>query len=138
MFLERAYPVSAEAVEPGRVIRINAELIFSQIRGEPRLAFGLLASMSVHLKQLVEEITLLRTPTAQLRLAEFLLRLAPGEHGEATINLPYNKINISRRLGVSPEVLSRAFASLKEHGVSVEGSTVKVESLSQLREMSAR
>ena len=94
--------------------------------------------MSVHLKLLVEEITLLRTPTAQLRLAEFLLREAAGETGSARISLPYTKLNVARRLGVSPEVLSRAFASLKGHGVTVEGATVEIADITRLRELSAR
>ncbi len=135
MFLERAFPVTAQAIEPSRVLRINAQHIFDGIREEPRLAFGLLASMSVHLKLLVEEITLLRTPTAQLRLAAFLLRQAPGASGPVRIRLPYSKLNIAKRLGVSPEVLSRAFANLKCRGVKVERGTVEIEDISQLREM---
>ena len=133
MFLERAYPVSAQAVGPVRLIRINAENIFRSIRDEPRLAFGLLASMSVHLKLLVDEITLLRTPTAQLRLAEFLLRLSPAEQGPAHITLPYTKVNIAKRLGITPEALSRAFADLKNHGVAADRSTVDVKDVAKLR-----
>lgn len=138
MFLERAYPVTSQVVESAHLIRINAKIIFEGIREEPRLAFGMLASMSMHLKAFVDEITLLRIPTARLRLAEFLLRQAPISSGTAEISLPYSKVNIAKRLGVSPEVLSRAFASLRSHGVVVERGNVEIKDVSLLRDLLER
>lgn len=131
-FLEHAFPVNAQAVSKTALIRIDARAIVDRIREDPSMALGMLASMSQHLKQLVNEITLLRTPTATGRLAEFLLRLGRTENGPAEIELPYTKVVIAKRLGITPEALSRAFADLRERGVQVRGKMVRIDDVGQL------
>jgi CRP-like cAMP-binding protein len=132
MFLGRAYPVSAQCLAKTRLIRIDAAPLAAEIRANPELAFGMLAAMSSHLKMLVEEITLLRAPTARQRLAEFLLRHIPLGQSPLTLKLPYSKTVIARQLAITPEMLSRTFAQLREHGTTVERDIVTIEDVTKL------
>ena len=135
IFLERAFPVTAEAIKDSRLVRVNAVGIVRRIRQEPSLALGLLASMSVHLKDLVDEISLLRTPRASHRVAAFLLGLAPGQTGAVRFDLPYAKTLVAQRLGITPESLSRAFAELRDIGVAVKRRTITISDVEKLRRL---
>jgi len=132
VFREADYPVSAQALEETRLIRLAARPIVARIRSEPAFALGALESMSRHLKQLVDEIALLRTPTARQKVAKFLLKLSPDRNGGSRFDLPYSKLVIAERLGMKPETLSRAFADLRAVGVSVKRQTVTISNLANL------
>lgn len=135
MFLGRAYPVSAQCLESTRLIRVEAKELMVRIRENPDMAFGLLAAMSSHLRMLVDEITLLRAPSALHRVAEFLLRHMPLGDGPQELELPYSKTVIARQLGITPEVLSRTFAQLRKHDVTVERETVTIADISALHRL---
>ncbi|MGI9476219.1 MAG: Crp/Fnr family transcriptional regulator [Hyphomicrobiaceae bacterium] len=138
IFLERAYPVMAQTIEASRLIRVDASVIIARIKSDPALALGLLASMSSHLRALVDEITLLRVPTAVRRAAEFLLRNCPATEGSAEFELPHNKSLLAKRLDIAPEVLSRALAELRKTGVSVKRKTVVVDDVAKLYRLARR
>ncbi len=126
IFLGGRYPVSAEAVTSTRLARIDGELLRRRIREQPDLALAMLASSSHHLKSLVEQIEQIKLLTAQQRLADFLVNLAPANEGSCVIELPYEKALIASRLGMKPESLSRALAKLRPLGVSVDRETVSI------------
>lgn len=138
IFLERAYPVMAQTIEASRLIRVDASAIIARIKSDPALALGLLASMSSHLRGLVDEITLLRVPTAVRRAAEFLLRNCPTSEGAAEFELPHNKSLLAKRLDIAPEVLSRAFAELRKAGVTVTRKTVLIKDVETLYRLARR
>lgn len=134
IFMERRFPVSAETVSETRLIRIDAGLIVERIKADPALALAMLASMSTHLKQLVEEVALLRTPTARNRVAKFLLQWCEaGDDVSAQFDLPYSKTLIAQRLGITRESLSRAFVNLRSDGVAVSGKRVTIKNTRALR-----
>ena len=49
------------------------------------------------------------------------------------MNLPYDKTLIAGRLGLQPESLSRAFAKLKQIGVSIEQNIAIIDDIGKLR-----
>ena len=61
------------------------------------------------------------------RLANYLVMLRAGEPGVGnTVVLRHEKRVLASLLGMTPENLSRAFASLRKYGVSVNGSVVAI------------
>jgi CRP-like cAMP-binding protein len=126
MFLGGRYPVTAEVVDDARLVRIDGNLMRSRIREQPDLAFAMLASASVHLKALVEQIERLKLLTGPQRVAEFLMRHAGTLAGSATVDLPYEKSLIANKLGMKPESFSRALAKLRPLGVSVDHDQVTI------------
>jgi len=77
------------------------------------------------------------TQSGVQRVAEFLASLSLAEHGHCALVLPYDKILIAGRLGLTPESLSRAFARLRTIGVVVDASHVIVNDVAKLRQLAA-
>jgi len=132
-FTGQSYPAAAEAVSEARVVRIPAAHIINCIRDTPDIALVMIASTSMHLHHLVEQVAQLKVQSAVQRVAEFLASLCPPGKGACTIALPYDKILIAGRLGITPESLSRAFAKLRSAGVEVRDAQVVVHDADVLR-----
>lgn len=132
MFAGGRYPVSAETVAPSRVLQVDGMHFRQSILDNPHLAFSMLASMSGHLKALVEQIEQMKLLSGAQRLAEFLLRLCPTAEKEAVVGLPYDKALIANRLGMKPESLSRSLSRLRRLGVSVEREQVRIADVRRL------
>lgn len=136
-FTHDTYPVSAECATDCRLLRIETEAILRLIRAEPGLALSLLAATFAHLHRLVSQIEGLKAQTGPQRVAEFLLDLAKCSAGHCEVTLPYDKVLIAGRLGMKPESLSRAFAKLREQGVTVKQNIAVIDDLESLRDYAA-
>ena len=133
-FRHDTYPVAAEAVTDCALIRIEADAFLRQIRENPEVAISILSATFVHLHGLVAQVEALKAQTGAQRVAEFLLELAPCPDGACEVTLPYDKVLIAGRLGMKPESLSRAFARLKDQGVTIKQNTAQIEDLAVLRD----
>jgi CRP-like cAMP-binding protein len=134
MFLGGTYPVTAAVVDGARLLMIRAQPFLRQLRANPDLALSMLASMSVHLHRLVRQVEQLTVRSSTERLAEFLLKLAPGDGGSATIELPWDKALVATRLGMRPETLSRSLARLRDLGVEARGPRITIRRIETLRQ----
>ena len=132
-FRTDVYPVAAEAVTDCSLIRIEADSLLRQIRESPEIAISILSATFVHLSGLVAQVEGLKAQTGAQRIAEFLLDLAPCSEGACEVTLPYDKVLIAGRLGMKPESLSRAFAKLRDHGVTVRQSLASISDVAELR-----
>lgn len=132
------YPVSAEAITDGRLVRIEGSRLRQAITADPQLAIGIISASFVYLQQLVGQVEQLKARSGVQRVAEFLTDLAPIDStGRCVVHLPYNKTLIAGHLGMKPESLSRAFARLRDHGVSIETTTAVIEDIGLLRDLVA-
>jgi CRP-like cAMP-binding protein len=132
-FTEGRFPATAEAVTDGRLVRFQSGNLRRLIRENPDIGLSMLASTSMHLHMLVQQIEQLKSHTGAQRVAEFLLSLCGDVQGPSRIDLPYDKTLIAGRLGMQPESLSRAFAKLRSHGVTIEQHVATISSPEQLR-----
>ena len=133
-FRHDTYPVAAEAVTDCALIRIEADVFLRQIRENPEVAISILSATFVHLHGLVAQVEALKAQTGAQRVAEFLLELATCPDGACEVTLPYDKVLIAGRRGMKPESLSRAFARLKDQGVTIKQNTAHIEDLAILRD----
>lgn len=132
------YPVTGQVVTQARLLALPARRIVEQVRSRPEIGLAMLASTSLHLMKLVDQIEDLKARTGAQRLAEFLIGLAPASSGPCTIALPYEKLLIAGRLGLKPESLSRAFQRIRAVGVEISQSTVTIKNVSALVEFAGR
>jgi hypothetical protein len=86
---------------------------------------------------LVQQVEHLKAQSGVQRVAEFLASLSLAEQGRCALALPYDKILIAGRLGLTPESLSRAFAKLRGVGVTINASQVNVRDIVELRRIAA-
>ena len=136
-FVRGRYPVNAEAASSARVVRLPADHVVNCIREVPDIALAMIASTSMHLHQLVQQVEQLSAQSAVQRVAQFLVSLCASNSGPCTIMLPYDKSLIAGRLGLKPESLSRIFAKLRNVGVAVNASQVAVGDIAKLRDLIA-
>jgi CRP-like cAMP-binding protein len=118
-------------------VRIPADHIVRCIRSNPDIALAMIASISQHMHQLVQQVEQLKAQSGVQRVAEFLASLSIIERGRSAFALPYDKLLIARQLGLMPESLSRAFARLRAIGVTINASQVEVEDIARLRQLAA-
>ena len=136
-FTGNRYMATAEAVSEARVARIPADHIVRCIRQSPDIALAMVASVSQHMHHLVQQVEQLKAQSGVQRVAEFLASLSLAEQGHCALALPYDKVLIAGRLGLTPESLSRAFARLRSIGVVVDASHVVVKDVAKLRQLAA-
>jgi len=132
-FVGGRFPASGEAVTEGRLLCVQSGNLLRLIRENAEIGLAMLASTSMHLHMLVRQIEQLKAHTGAQRLAEFLSSLCKDTTGTCRLNLPYDKTLIAGRLGMQPESLSRAFARLKQIGVSVEHNIAVIDDIEKLR-----
>ncbi|MFB2533395.1 Crp/Fnr family transcriptional regulator [Paracoccus sp. p4-l81] len=132
-FRHDTYPVSAEAVTECELIRIQADDVLRHIRENPELAVSILGATFVHLHALVAQVEALKAQTGAQRVAEFLLELSDCSSGTCQVTLPYDKVLIAGRLGMKPESLSRAFAKLRDYGVTMRQNQAEIDDVDRLR-----
>jgi CRP-like cAMP-binding protein len=132
-FVGGKFPASGEAVTEGRLLRLQSGTLLHLIRENPDIGIAMLASTTMHLHMLVQQIEQLKSHTGVQRVAEFLASLCPVEEGPCRINLPYDKALIAGRLGMQPESLSRSFARLKPFGVAIDQNTAEIADVAKLR-----
>jgi CRP-like cAMP-binding protein len=113
------YLASAVALEYSRVILVRKGPFCALIERKPQLALQMLASMSLHLTQLLRLIRDSSGRQIEARLAEWLLRQSPAAAAgcPAVFELPVAKKVIANQLGVTSATLSRAFAHFRRSGV---------------------
>ena len=131
------YIATAEAAQVARVARIPADHLIRCIRESPDIALAMIASTSQRMHYLVQQVEHLKAQSGVQRVAEFLASLSLAEQGRCALALPYDKILIAGRLGLTPESLSRAFAKLRGVGVTINASKVNVRDIVELRRIAA-
>ena len=112
-FTGSRYIATAEAVSEARVGRIPADHLVRCILGSPDIALAMIASISTHMHHLVQQIEQLKAQSGVQRVAEFLASLSLAKQGKCAIALPYDKVLIAARLGLTPEVSVSCFCEIK-------------------------
>jgi CRP/FNR family transcriptional activator FtrB len=132
--LELPYLVSAKAIEESRILMLPADELRRLVATETVLAAALARALARHWRLLVKQIKELKLKSASQRLGSYLIGKAPAREGAISFRLSEERKMIAARLGMTPESLSRAFAQLKDAGVSGRGRTIEIADLSKLRD----
>ena len=125
---------SAQIVEDASLLSIPSGLLKNQIISNPRLAFSMLAAMSLHHRHHYDEIAVNATHSAPQRIGDFLLRLCPrGRTSSVVLHLPYDKTLIANTLGMKGATFSRALNILRQKtGIRICGTQVEIDSVACL------
>lgn len=130
------YPVNGALVEHSRLLVIPAQRFLAKLRQRPDTLLNMLAAMSRHLHDLVQQVEQLSTRTTVERVAGFFAGLAGSGDLPQQFHLPHDKALIAGRLGMRPETFSRALLRLKAYGVEECGATIHVRDPESLRRLS--
>lgn len=123
------YLMSARTLLPSRVLLLDAEIFRHAVAADPALSAPVMAELAQHFRRLVRQIKDLKLRTGVQRLGCYVLGLA-GEGDEVV--LPVDKRILASRLGMTAENLSRAFSTLRDHGLSVQGNRLLIQDRGKL------
>lgn len=125
------YLTSARTLRKTRLFYIPAGALRALLSEHPEFAYAMLASLGRQYRLLVRQVSDLKLRSTAQRLGCYLLAQA-REKGEADFRLAVDKGLLAAKLGASPEHLSRAFATLRQHGGETSGSRIAISDLPRL------
>ena len=108
------YPMNARARGDAITLCLKRSGLQAACRAWPDLSMRLLARLSDRVYQRVNEVEWFSDSTAAQRLADYLLRLRPGQ--DASVRLPLTQRQLAAHLGVRAETLSRLLADWVAQG----------------------
>jgi CRP-like cAMP-binding protein len=137
------YPAHACAVEASVVVFVPRDDFLDLLKQRPDLSIKMLASMSQHLRVLVNALDDMNRKDVETRLGHWLLRRCPdaSDPEPVDIHLDVTKTVLAAELRVRNETLSRALQRLTSLGhITTQGRLVRVNNplrLSKLIEASS-
>jgi CRP-like cAMP-binding protein len=140
MFMDRPYPVFAEAIADSLLLHVAQDAVFQLLVTDHSFARNLLAGLSMRLHSLVQDVESYSLRSSAQRVIGYLLQHCPNDGSEACedsidITLPTSKQIIASRLNLTPETLSRIFHDLAEAKlIAVQGKQITINNLKRLRE----
>jgi CRP-like cAMP-binding protein len=140
MFMNRPYPVFAEAIADTLLLHVAQDAVFELLETDPSFARHMLAGLSMRLHSLVQDVESYSLRSSAQRVIGYLLQHCPNEgngkcEGKIDITLPTSKQIIASRLNLTPETLSRIFHDLAEARlIAVQGKQITINDLKRLRE----
>lgn len=116
---------TAETRERSEVLLLPAAPVRRAMAADPRFCFAATREMAVAYEAMVRSIKNQKLRGGVERLANYLVS-EQARQGGPVITLHHEKRVLASLLGMTPENLSRAFASLSDYGVSVHGPEVTI------------
>lgn len=119
-------PMSARTVEQTCLVKLPAKLIRAVADRDAALRRALDRELAAHYAELVETLRGLKLQRSIQRLAHYLVSQHEDQGAVGRVTLPVRKQTLASLLGITPSVLSRAFAALRPYGVRVKGYDVEL------------
>jgi CRP/FNR family transcriptional regulator, dissimilatory nitrate respiration regulator len=140
MFIDRPYPVFAEAITDTLLLHVAKDAVFELLEKDATFARHMLAGLSMRMHSLVQDVESYSLRSSAQRVIGFLLQHCPDTGngscgGSVEITLPTSKQIIASWLNLTPETLSRIFHDLAEARlIGVQGKKITINDLQRLRE----
>lgn len=133
--LDRIYLKSARSLTPARILLIPTAAVRRCFREDATFARHLAEDLALSYRSVVKELKNQKLRPGLERLANWLLTTHAEIGHEGKFRLPFEKRVLAARLGVAPEVLSRAFATLGAYKVRVDGPVIEIGDIEALRKL---
>lgn len=137
MFMDRPYPVMAQALVDCQLLHIGKDSLFTEIDRDPRLGRKMIAGLSMRLHRLIADVESYSLHSGRERVIGYLLRelVADDETASsAEVQLPTKKGVIASRLNLTQEHFSRILHDLADKGlIEVTGRMIRIPDLNKLR-----
>ncbi len=133
VILQLPFLMSARTVDDSRILMIPAQRFREEISSNGALSLACSRELSRHWRLLIRQVKDLKLRSAPQRLGSYLLSLADTHSDHAEIELEEQRGMLARRLGMTPENLSRAFSRLSDSGVKSRGRKIELSDIPALR-----
>lgn len=134
LFLERSFPIYAQATLDSKVLLITRDVIFDILDNDVTVARRMLAGISARNRQLVNDIESISLQNSTQRLIGYLLQISAESLNPARVQLPANKLTIASMLNITPETFSRIILRLNNAGlIEINGKAIMITNVTGLR-----
>jgi CRP/FNR family transcriptional activator FtrB len=120
------YLNSARTLTQARLLLLRAEVVRQEFASCHRFALNASRVLAGHVRMATRHIIDLKCRSAPQRLADFLLRIVDETGAGVIADLPVQKRHLARRVGMTPETLSRNLQTLADNGLFVRGTKINV------------
>ena len=120
LYMNRAYPATAEALEESELFFLPREGLSEAMASDPGLALNLIAHLARYLQLLTQKVEELSLMDATARLAQHLL--GNMEAATGLVRLGAGKGQTASSLGMAVETFSRTLTRFKDEGWVKEAS----------------
>ncbi len=131
--LDRIYLKSARSLTPAQILLIPADAVRRCFAEDAAFARSVATDLAFAYRMVVKELKNQKLRSGLERLANWLLAHHAEIGGDLRFELPFEKKVLAARLGMAPEVLSRAFLALMPYKVKVTGPFIEIRDVEALR-----
>jgi CRP/FNR family transcriptional activator FtrB len=133
--LDRLYLQSARVLEPSRILMLPSEAVRKAMRADAGFATAIAEEMANAYRNVAQELKNQKLRTSLERLANWLVHRDKETGGAHRFVIPFEKKVLAARLGMAPEALSRAFATLAKFDVQIDGASVVIKDAAALEKL---
>lgn len=133
--LEADALMSARTLDRSEILMIPGDAIRRTMLLDPQFCAAVARDLAGGYRSMVRAVKNQKLRSGLERLANYLVMLHESEEavGHNKVVLRHEKRVLASLLGMTPENLSRAFAALRQYGVTVNGAVVSLANLGALR-----
>ncbi len=133
-FLHGRYPATAEYAAGSRIVTIAVAPFLNKLEASAQTAFSILGSLALRERELTAQLDTLKLHTPSQRLLQYFLEHIPEDvSGPHTLFLPLDKGMVARKLGITPESMSRLLARFSRHGITNTRKSIHIADVKKLR-----
>ncbi len=115
---------SARTLTEAQVLMIPSARFREAIDNDTAFMHAVVRELSRRYRTTIKELKNQKLRNGSERLANWILAEADTQVEANYIDIPFEKKLLAYKLGMTPENLSRAFATIAKHGVNVDGSRI--------------
>jgi CRP-like cAMP-binding protein len=112
VFTQQPFSVSAQALQPSRVLAVNMRSLLELMHARPPLAWKIAATVSAKVEALTERLLCFASLNAEQRAATLLLE----QFADRTSRRGPKQTDMANMLAISPETLCRLLAKFRRSG----------------------
>lgn len=120
------YLMAARTLVPSRILLVPAAMVREVVKDDNALMQATMRELALAYRDMVRALADMKLRQSAERLGNLLLLQERRQGGTGLVRLRAEKRVIASLLGMTPENLSRAFAVLGLHGLTVEGTQIRI------------
>lgn len=137
MFMNKPYPVYAQATTDAYVVYITRQAITYAIKQDPSFALKMLSKVSSCLYDVLRELETTCLHTSTQRVIGYFINTIPKHLSDLNsfiFTLPATKTMVASQLNLTPETFSRILQNLRNQNlISIQGRNIHIHDISGLQ-----